>query len=48
MALDDFLWIDEFRPTWGMKLSTGVSRLTPEGGRGLAERGAEESEPGEL
>ena len=36
-----------FLPTWGMKLSTGVSRLTPEGGRGLADRGAE-PEPGEL
>ena len=46
MALEDFdfAMAGGFLPTWGMKLCTGVSRLTPEGGRGLAVRGAEESE----
>ena len=47
MALDDFdlAMSGGFLPTWGMKLCTGVSRLTPEGGRGLPEI---EPELGEL
>ena len=47
MALEDFdfAMAGGFLPTWGMKLCTGVSRLTPEGGRGLPEM---EPEPGEL
>ena len=49
MALDDlaFAMSGGFLPTWGMKLSTGVSMLTPAGGRGRPDRELE-PEPGEI